>query len=115
MNAISFDTLAYVKRLREAGVDAQQAEAQAEALSLAIGESLVTSDELKSTELALRSEIEKLDLNLRAKIEKLDLSLRKELEQLRLEIRDSQMTNIKWLVPLMLGQTAVLAALVKPL
>src|SRR5687767_8370201 len=102
MNAIAFDTLAYVKRLREAGVEALQAEAQAEALSLAISENLATSEELKA-----------LELNLRAEIEKLGLELRKELEQMRLEIRDSQMTIIKWLVPLLLGQTAVLAALVK--
>lgn len=95
MNAIAFDTLAYVKRLREAGVDAQHAEAQAEALSLAISENLATSEELKSLELNLRAEIEKLGIGLRA------------------EIRETQVTMIKWLVPLLLGQTAVLAAMVK--
>ena len=117
MNAIAFDTLAYVKHLREAGVDPKQAEAQAEALSLAISENLATSEELKALELNLRSEIERLDINLRSEIEKLEFNLRAEIEklglELRAELRDSQMTIIKWLVPLLLGQTAVLAALVK--
>ena len=84
MNAIAFDTLAYFKRLRAAGVEPRQAEAQAEALSSAIGDSLATSEELRAVEANLRA-----------------------------EIRESQVTMIKWLVPLLLGQTAVLAALVK--
>lgn len=117
MNAIAFDTLAYVKRLREAGVEAMQAEAQAEALSLAIGESLATSDELKAVEINLRGEIEKVEHTLRGEIEKLEITLRGELEklglELRREIRESQVTIIKWLVPLLMGQAAVLAALVK--
>jgi hypothetical protein len=106
MNAISFDTLRYVKRLQAGGFTLEQAEAHAEALSSAISENLATSEDLKALELALRSDVEKLELNLRAGIEKLGL-------ELRAEIRDSQMTTIKWLVPLMLGQTAILAALVK--
>ena len=106
MNAISFDTLRYVKRLQAGGFTLEQAEAQAEALSLAVSENLATSEELKAVELSLRSDIEKLQLNLRAEIEKLGLGL-------RAEIREMQVTMIKWLVPLLLGQSAVLAALVK--
>ena len=117
MNAISFDTLRYVKRLQAGGFTLEQAEAQAEALSLAIGENLATSEELKAVELSLRSDLEKLELNLRSELEKLELNLRSEIEklglELRAEIREAQMTTIKWLVPLMVGQAAVLAALVK--
>ena len=38
MTTITFDTLAYVKKLREAGVDEKQAEAQAAALATVLKE-----------------------------------------------------------------------------
>jgi hypothetical protein len=95
MNAIAFDTLAYVKRLRDAGFEPEQAEAQAEALVFAIGDSLATSEELHTVEANLRKDIGDLRMEIRA------------------EIREANRALIKWLVPMLIGQTAVVAALVK--
>ena len=91
MNALTFDTLAYVKRLREAGMENAQAEAQAEALSLAIQDSVATKNDIA---------------HLEARLSQTELVLKS-------EIREAQVTGLKWLVPLLVGQTAVLAALVK--
>ncbi len=84
MNALAFDTLRFAKRMQEAGLPQQQAEAMAEALSAAVQDSVATKD----------------DLN-------------KAVSDLRVEIREVQVTIIKWLVPLLLGQTALIAALVR--
>jgi hypothetical protein len=46
MAAVAFDTLAYVKKLRAVGFTEEQAEVQAEALSDALGEQLVTKQHL---------------------------------------------------------------------
>ncbi len=84
MNAIAIDTLRYVKRLRAAGFTEEQAEVQAEALSEAVRDSLVTKDDLREA-----------------------------VAELRVEIRDQHNNMIRWLVPMLIGQTALLAALVK--
>jgi len=50
MNAVAFDTLKYANTLKEAGVDAKQAEAQAKALSEVMEvnlKDLVTKGDLK--------------------------------------------------------------------
>jgi hypothetical protein len=102
MNAFAFDTLAYVKRLRDAGVDAAQAEAQAEALTLAMQDSVATKADI--TQLGTR--LDQVELSLNGKIEKLELTL-------RAEIKEVHSSVIKWVVPLLIGQTAVLAALMR--
>ena len=117
MNAISFDTLRYVKRLQSGGFTPEQAEAQAEALALAIGDSLATSDELKITETALETRIDRAEAALEARIDKTEAALRKDINDLRLEIRaeirEANLGLIKWIVPMLIGQTAIVAALVK--
>lgn len=52
MTTITFDTLAYVKKLREAGIDEKQAEAQAVALAAVLKET--------SGELATKQDIDRL-------------------------------------------------------
>src|SRR5512134_3408231 len=48
--AIALDTLAYAKRLREAGFSEQQAEGQAEALAAAMTDTLATKQDLRELE-----------------------------------------------------------------
>lgn len=48
--AIALDTLAYVRRLREAGFSAAQAEGQAEALAAAMTDTLATKQDLSELE-----------------------------------------------------------------
>lgn len=87
MTALAFDTLAYVKRLRESGVE----NSLAEALACAIQDSVPAKADLTRIE----SRLGQLDASLRA------------------EIKDGQVNLIKWLVPLLLGQTAAIVALVE--
>jgi hypothetical protein len=61
MATVAFDTHAYIKKLKSAGVSEEQAEVQAEALSNALGEELVTKQYLKA-------EIERLELRLTVKM-----------------------------------------------
>jgi hypothetical protein len=68
MATVAFDTLAYVKRLRSAGFTEEQAEVQAEALSAALGEQLVTKQYLDM-------KLEHLETKLDAKIDSLELRL----------------------------------------
>lgn len=67
MTTLTFDTLAYVKTLREAGVEEKQAEAQAAALSNVLKAS--------ATELATQRDIESLRVDLKQDIVKLDARL----------------------------------------
>ncbi len=54
MSTISFDTLAYAKKLIAAGMPATQAEVQAEALKDIIEERLATKQDIKDVELKLK-------------------------------------------------------------
>ena len=60
MTTTTFDTLAYVKKLREAGVDEKQAEAQAVALAAVLKET--------SGELATKQDIDRLRDQMDAKL-----------------------------------------------
>ena len=51
--AVAFDTLAYARRLRQAGFSDQQAEVQAEALAAVVGETLATKLDLRELEYRL--------------------------------------------------------------
>jgi predicted nuclease with TOPRIM domain len=58
---MAIDTLAYARRLREAGFSEEQAEGQAHALAAAMTDSLATEQDLKELELRLEVRFEKLD------------------------------------------------------
>ena len=51
--AVAFDTLAYARRLKQAGFSEEQAEAQAEALAGVVGETLATKQYLRELEYRL--------------------------------------------------------------
>jgi hypothetical protein len=57
---VAFDTLAYAKRLRGAGLSEEQASVYAEALAIALGEVLVTKQDLR--ELATKEDLHRLEL-----------------------------------------------------
>ena len=66
---LTFDRLAYVDRLREAGFDEKQARAQAEALDLALRDSVATKADLDEVRRDLRRDIRDVETRLEAKIE----------------------------------------------
>ena len=47
MTAVAFDTLKFVKKLRDAGIPEEQAEAQAEAFAEAVDVNLATKQDIK--------------------------------------------------------------------
>lgn len=60
MNATAIDTLRFAKRLKEAGVPDEQAEAQAEALAEAFEtshEALATKNDLRELELKINAQL----------------------------------------------------------
>ena len=91
MTAVTFDTLAYAKRLRAAGFTDQQAEAQAEALHAVVDENLATKQDIES----IRYEIKQLDL-------KLDLGL-----------AQTKADLLKWIAGLLIFQAGFIVTLIK--
>lgn len=84
MTSITFDTLAYAKKLKAVGVPEAQAEIQAEALAEIIEGRLATKQDLKEFEVALK----------------------KDLAETKAEI-------IKWVAGMLVAQAAIVATLVK--
>lgn len=68
MNDITFDTLQYAKRLKEAGFTEQQAEVQAEALKEIIEDKLATKKDLKQLEDKLIYKMQELESRLSYKL-----------------------------------------------
>lgn len=84
MTTITFDTLKYVDRLKEAGVPAAQAEAEARALAEALSSG--------ASELATRHDLKELELRIDAKFETLK----------------GELMLIKWMLGILLGGIAAL-------
>lgn len=85
--AISFDTLAYVKELENAGIPIAHAEAQARALTGVLQQ--VEESHLKN--LATKGDIVRLENKIDGKIELTKAELRKDIESAKVE-------TIKWVI-----------------
>jgi hypothetical protein len=83
--AIALDTLAYARRLREAGFSEQQAEGQAEALAAAMTDTLATRQDLQALESRVDARFAQIDARLDHLERNMDTRL-VELEK-RMEIR----------------------------
>jgi len=68
MPSAHFDTLAYCKKLKAAGVTEAQAEVHAEALAETIDEKLATKRDLKELEKELRREIQEMGYKLAVRV-----------------------------------------------
>jgi len=64
MNAIAFDTHAYVKRLKGVGVSEEQAEVQAQAIAELVNDRLVTKQDLERTKQDLEQKLKELEYRL---------------------------------------------------
>ena len=67
-SAFIFDRLAYVDRLRAAGVDENEARAHAEALDVALRDSIATKADIDRLEAKLEAKIETSSANLKVEI-----------------------------------------------
>ena len=95
MVASTFDTLAYAKKLREAGFTEQQAEVQAEALWAVVDENLATKTDLKELETALRHDVAELKT------------------ELKLAVAESKAETLKWVAGLLVAQASLIVAAIK--
>ena len=87
-SAIAFDTLAYVKKLKAAGVPEKQAEVQAETFAEIIEDRIATKQDLKKLELSMKQE-------------------------LKLGLANTKAEIIKWVAGMLVAQAAIVATLVK--
>ncbi len=87
-SAITFDTLAYVKKLKAAGVPEKQAEVQAETFAEIIEDRIATKQDLKELELSMKQE-------------------------LKLGLASTKAEIIKWVAGMLVAQAAIVATLVK--
>jgi hypothetical protein len=99
MTAVAFDTHAYIKKLKEAGFTEPQAEAQAEALTAALGQ---FKSDMHLDELATKRDLKELELTLESRL----ADVRRDIEAMKAEL-------LKWIIGLLLAQTGLIAALVK--
>ncbi len=89
MNAVTFDTHAFVKRLTAAGMPEPQAEVLAEEQSRLIDTELATKRDIKELELATRRDIKELETVTRRDIKELETANKRNLKELeyRLTVR----------------------------
>ena len=94
MSTATFDTHAYVKKLKAVGFTEEQAEVQAETLAGIIEGELATKRDLKELETATKRDLKELETN-----------LRRDLAELKADM-------LKWFAGLLVAQaTFIIAAL----
>lgn len=103
MTTITFDTLAYVKTLREAGVDEKQAEAQAAALATVLKSG--------TADLATQRDIESLRSDVKRDIDLLRAELKKDLAETHRAIAETKAELIRWVVGVGILQTTLIVGL----
>lgn len=107
---IKFDTLEYARKLAEAGIPPDQAEAQANALSDALAEATVGPSELVLLRTDMIARIEMLRTDIYAKLEALEQRFNTKLEALeqRLIARfNAKFVTLYWMVGISLALHAV--------
>lgn len=94
MTTATFDTLAYARRLRDAGIPEPQADAQASALAEALRQN--------AGEIVTRGDLKELDLKLEARF----ADVRRDMETMKSDL-------LKWVIGLFIAQVGLFVALVK--
>ncbi len=135
-----FDSYAYVRRLREAGMDEQQAAIQAETFMALAEDRLATKQDIAelrrdieatkaelqkdiaethariaTVEANLKRDIALVEANLKRDIATLDGKIETAKESLRKEIEVAKSETIKWMVGLALAQLAMMASILMTL
>lgn len=127
---IAFDTHAYVKKLRDAGVDERQAEIQSEALVALVEDRLATKQDmymlkrdLTDVESNLRRDMAIIEANLKRDLADVESNLKRDIKELdgkveamKIEIlakvdtkiEASKGDTIKWTAGMFVAQTAII-------
>lgn len=104
-HTMTFDTLAFVKKLEASGIEARQSEAITEAVSGVFENNLVsvcTKDELNAVEARLEAKID-------VKVDRLTLEMDKRFAEFDGKLSKLESKIIMWAVGLVFTQTAVLS------
>ena len=94
MNAMTFDTHAYVRKLKSVGFTEEQAAVQAEVLFSVFEKNLS-------------------DLATRRDLKELELATKLEIEKVRKELAESKTDIIKWVLGVAAGQAALIIAILR--
>lgn len=86
MNAITFDTHAFVKRLTTAGMPEAQAEVLADEQTNLIENNLATKRDIKELEVALKFDMQKLEATLTSDMQKLETVFKRDIKELELRL-----------------------------
>jgi ATP phosphoribosyltransferase regulatory subunit HisZ len=122
MNAIPFDTLKFVRALRDkAKLPPEQAEGFADAIAEAVQSDLATKSDLQATRTDLkaeiqtvRTEIRETELRLEAKIESVKAETKAQIEASKAEILKWMFGTVGFQTILILGAVAALARFARP-
>ncbi len=91
MNTVAFDTLAFAKRLQEAGVPAVQAEAhaiaQADFLTHHLLSEVATKIDLKALEVATKTDLKALEVATKTDLKALEVATKTDLKALKADIK----------------------------
>lgn len=107
MTTMTFDRLAYIDRLKAAGVTEPQARAMADGLDQALREEVAT----KSDVAAVRNEIDLLRIEVKNDLGMLKAEIGGLRGELLAAMKADKIDFLKWVVMLIVGQTAVFTAL----
>ncbi len=75
MPALAFDTHAYVKKLRDAGVPEAQAEIQLEAIVAILEKRIATKEDLDLQKAEIQRDIKELDVKLETRLKELEMRI----------------------------------------
>ncbi|MEO5363082.1 MAG: CCDC90 family protein [Magnetococcus sp. DMHC-8] len=106
-----FDSYAYVRRLRDAGMDEQQAAIQAETFMAMAENRLATKQDIAE----LKRDIAAIEAGLKRDIAILDGKIETTKAELRKEIEIAKTETIKWMIGLALAQLAMMAGILMTL
>jgi len=110
MSTLTFDTLKFANRLKNAGIPSIHAEAEADALSEVFETNLselATKEDLRHEIGDLRHEMKELETGLRHEMKEVETGLRHEIKELNLRIH-GEMLLMKWMLGLLLAGVASL-------
>ena len=122
--AITFDTLAYAKKLKSAGFTEDQAEIQAEALAEVVDERLATKEDtsalqgnIKESEISLRRDMKEMETSLKRDMKESETSLKRDIKELETSLK-RDMKELEMRLTIRLGtmmaiSIAIVATLVK--
>ena len=104
MAAITFDTLAYARKLEKAGVNRAEAEAQAQGIRELVEaqSAAMNADAERRNELATKADWRETELALRADLRETELRLQKEIAKIKFDM-------LKWGVAGWLSLAAIMA------